>query len=119
MRRSSNWLFEGWRYDSIDSRRNERMNNVERAVSSFKEGFSCSQALLSTYGPEPGVDRRTALRVSGAFGGGICRMGETCGAVTGALMVVGLKYGRTMAEDEEAGAMLSHRKGICRCVQGT
>nr|MDO8080477.1 C-GCAxxG-C-C family protein [Candidatus Freyarchaeota archaeon] len=78
------------------------MNNVERAVSVFKEGFSCSQAMLSTYGTQFGLDRETALRVSGAFGGGMGRMGETCGAVTGAFMVIGLKYGQTRVGDEES-----------------
>ena len=78
------------------------MNRVERAVSCFKEGFSCSQAMLSTYGPQLGLNHELALKVSGAFGGGMARMGETCGAVTGAFMVIGLKYGKTKVEDEQA-----------------
>ena len=78
------------------------MDKVERAISCFKEGFSCSQALLSTYGAEFGLSREIALRISGAFGGGMGRMGETCGAVTGAFMVIGLKYGKTCAEDEQS-----------------
>jgi C_GCAxxG_C_C family probable redox protein len=49
-----------------------------------------------------GLDREHALRVAGAFGGGMARMGETCGAVTGAFMVIGLKYGKTKAEDDTA-----------------
>jgi len=77
------------------------MNRVERAVSCFEEGFNCSQAVLSTYGVQFGLDRETALKVSGAFGGGMGRLGETCGAVTGAFMVIALKHGRTRAEDEE------------------
>ena len=77
------------------------MNRVERAVSCFKEGFSCSQALLSTYGTQFGLSRETALKVSGAFGGGMGRRGETCGAVTGAFMLIGLKYGMTEPEDEQ------------------
>ncbi len=71
-------------------------SNVERAVSLFKNGFSCSQALLVTYGVELGLNRETALKIATAFGGGMGSMGETCGAVTGAVMVIGLKYG--MAE---------------------
>jgi C_GCAxxG_C_C family probable redox protein len=78
------------------------VNQVERATSCFEEGFSCSQSVASAYGPSLGLDRELALRVSGAFGGGMGRMGETCGAVTGALMVIGLKYGRTRPEDDEA-----------------
>jgi C_GCAxxG_C_C family probable redox protein len=75
------------------------MGGIERAVSCFNEGFMCSQAVLSTYGGQFGLDRETALKVSAAFGGGMGRMGETCGAVTGAFMVLGLKYGRTAVQD--------------------
>ncbi len=78
------------------------MTAVERAVSAFEEGFLCSQALLSTYGTRLGLDRELALKVSAAFGGGMCRMAETCGAVTGAFMVIGLRHGHTRAADEEA-----------------
>ncbi len=77
------------------------MNRVAGAVSCFDEGFSCAQAVASTYGPEFGLSREMALKVSGAFGGGMAGMGETCGAVTGALMVIGLRHGRTNAEDTE------------------
>jgi C_GCAxxG_C_C family probable redox protein len=78
------------------------MSKVEQAVSCFEEGFSCAQAVLSTYGSQSGLDREMALRVAGAFGGGMARMGRTCGAVTGALMVIGLERGSTRADDEEA-----------------
>lgn len=77
------------------------MRRVEEAVSCLKEGFSCSQAVLSAYGTEFGLDREIALKVSGAFGGRMGRMGGTCGAVTGAFMVIGLKYGKTEAEDNQ------------------
>ena len=77
------------------------MNRVESAISCFNEGFVCSQALLSTYGPLFGLDRKTSLKIADAFGGGMARMGETCGAVTGAFMVIGLKYGRTVVEDAQ------------------
>lgn len=58
--------------------------------------------MLSSFGDQFGLERELALRVAGAFGGGMARMGETCGAVTGALMVIGLKYGKTKAGDEGA-----------------
>lgn len=77
------------------------MNNIDRAVSCFKEGFNCAQALLSTYGSQFGLDLEMALKTAGAFGGGMGRMGETCGAVTGAFMVIGLKYGKIKSEDEQ------------------
>jgi C_GCAxxG_C_C family probable redox protein len=78
------------------------MNNPERAVALFKEGFSCSQAVLAAYGEQFDLKQEFALRIAGAFGGGMGRMGETCGAVTGAIMVIGLKFGCTTAGDLKA-----------------
>lgn len=78
------------------------MSEVEKAVSCFSEGFMCSQAVLTAYAEQFGVDRETALKVSAAFGGGMGRMGEICGAVTGAFMVIGLKYGRTTVQDAKS-----------------
>lgn len=56
-----------------------------------------------------GVDEKAALRISSAFGGGINGMGRTCGAVTGALMVLGLYEGRTRAEDLYSKVQLKKR----------
>lgn len=81
--------------------KDRKINRIERAVSYFEEGFSCSQALVATYGTQFGLDREMALKISGAFGVGMGRIGETCGAVTGAFMVIGLKYGKTRVEDEQ------------------
>jgi C_GCAxxG_C_C family probable redox protein len=78
------------------------MNKIDQAIDCFAQGFSCSQAILSTYGADLGLDRETALRVAGGFGGGMARMAETCGAVTGAFMVIGLKHGMTKVEDQGA-----------------
>lgn len=77
------------------------MNKVQCAVSCFEEGFICSQALLSTYCTELGLDREIALKVSAAFGGGIARMGGICGAVSGGVMVLSLKHGHTKAADQQ------------------
>lgn len=79
----------------------EGSERVERAVSRFKKGFSCSQALVSAYGPDFGLEDEYALRISSPFAGGIGNMGETCGAVTGALMVLGLLTGKAGVEDEK------------------
>ena len=78
------------------------MSDIEKAVSCFNEGFMCSQAVLSAYARQFSMDRETALKVSAAFGGGMGRMGEICGAVTGAFMVIGLKYGRTAIQDKKS-----------------
>lgn len=79
-----------------------KSERVNKAVDCFKSGFSCSQAVFSTYAEELGLDKNLALKVSGTFGGGMAGMAETCGAVTGAFMAIGLKYGKTKPEDEEA-----------------
>jgi C_GCAxxG_C_C family probable redox protein len=68
------------------------MDSVDHAVALFKEGFNCSQAVFSAYSEQMELDNKTAARIASGFGGGM-RMGETCGAVTGAFMVIGLKYG--------------------------
>lgn len=64
----------------------------ETALSYFDEGFNCSQAVFTTFATEYGLPEELALKVATQFGGG-ARKGEMCGAVTGALMVLGLKNG--------------------------
>jgi C_GCAxxG_C_C family probable redox protein len=68
------------------------MNPTESALSRFAEGFNCSQAMLSAYAE--GIDDETSLEIASGFGGGMGRMADTCGAVTGAFMVLGLKFGQ-------------------------
>lgn len=77
------------------------MSATEKALALQKEGFSCSQAILAAFCEQFGVDKNTALKISSSFGGGM-HLNQTCGAVTGALMVIGLKYGRTKADDTAA-----------------
>ncbi|MHA2326371.1 MAG: C-GCAxxG-C-C family protein, partial [Promethearchaeota archaeon] len=78
------------------------MEKVDQAVSCYMEDFTCGQAILSTYGTHFGLNRDIALKLATAFGGGIARLGETCGAVNGALMVIGLKHGRSEIKDLES-----------------
>lgn len=80
----------------------EKMNNLEMAVTLFEEGFSCSQAIISSFSEGLNLDKNTALKIADSFGGGMGGMAFTCGAVTGAFMVIGLKYGRTSASDQKA-----------------
>ena len=75
---------------------------AETAEKRFLEGFSCSQAVFSAFAEAEGMDLETALRIASSFGAGMARMGDTCGAITGGMMVLGLKYGRTVADDTEA-----------------
>ncbi len=78
------------------------MNREEQAEATFRKGFNCSQAVLAAFRDEFGIPRKTALRISQGFGGGMARMAETCGALTGAFMVIGLKHGKTRAKDDAA-----------------
>ena len=68
---------------------------AEAAVARFAEGFNCSQAVFATFAERFGVDPAMALKIASGFGGGMGSMGHTCGAVTGAFMVLGLKHGTT------------------------
>jgi len=77
------------------------MSKVNDAVSAFESGFNCSQAVVRTYGPDYGLSTFDAVRVSCGFGGGM-RRGSTCGAVTGALMILGLRFGPEAASDTSA-----------------
>jgi C_GCAxxG_C_C family probable redox protein len=87
------------------------MDKIETAVTQFKRGFSCSQAIFSTYATQFGFDEPTALKISASFGGGMARLGETCGAVTGAMLILGLKYGAISATDKETK---EHNYAQCR-----
>ena len=78
------------------------MTHSDAAVASFKQGFACSQAVLSAYAEEFNLHRDKALKVAAGLGGGMGRMGLTCGAVTGAYMVIGLKYGGIEGSDQQA-----------------
>jgi len=75
------------------------MIKSDEAVSKFLDGFLCSQTILSTYGPEDGLDKDLALKIAAGFSGGMGRLGQTCGAVTGAILVIGLKKGAISSED--------------------
>jgi C_GCAxxG_C_C family probable redox protein len=72
----------------------------EHARDYFKQGFNCAQAVCVTYAEHFGLDHETALRVAAGFGGGMGRLAGTCGAVSGAFMVLGLKHGAVHADDK-------------------
>lgn len=76
------------------------MNKVDRALELFSNNFNCSQAVFAAFAPELGIDEKLALMLGTSFGGG-ARNGEMCGAVSGALMVLGAKYGHYNSSDDE------------------
>ena len=69
------------------------MNHSERAVELFVEGYNCAQAVAAAFGDLTGLDEKTAARMASCFGGGMGRMREVCGAVSGMLLAAGLLYG--------------------------
>lgn len=75
---------------------------TERAVELFRSGFNCSQAVFAAFCDKFGMDEETALRVSAGLGGGVGRMREVCGTVSGAAMLAGMVYGATSGDDREA-----------------
>lgn len=66
-------------------------SSVETAANFFKEGYSCSQSIVMTYGKKYGMNEESAKTIARCFGGGMGRTCQTCGAVTGAFIVLGLK----------------------------
>jgi len=80
------------------------------AVERFNEGYACSQSVLSAYASRFNLPLEQAYRIGAAFGAGMARRGEVCGAVTGALMVIGLQAGNVEAQDTDA-KMNAYRLG--------
>jgi C_GCAxxG_C_C family probable redox protein len=79
---------------------------VDEAVRKFQRGFSCSQSIFSTFSEDYGLNSETALKIASAFSGGIGHLGETCGVVTGAFMVIGLKHGKGRALSMSENAVI-------------
>ena len=67
------------------------MNRVENAVKMFKSGYNCTQGVVCAYCDIFGVDEEIAARMAEGFGGGMGRMRLTCGAVSGMVMLAGMK----------------------------
>jgi C_GCAxxG_C_C family probable redox protein len=80
---------------------------ADKAVAMFEQGYNCAQSVLACCGAALGVSRDLAVRLAQAFGGGMSHLGQTCGAVTGALMVIGLKHSK--ANEGEQGKQTAMR----------
>ena len=106
------------------------MDQVIKAVELFGQGYMCSQAVFAAFSEQFGITEKQALQIGACFGGGMNKA-EVCGACTGALMVLGMKYGQTDLNDlnsraaEHAKAVqfleeFKRRKGsyICRDILG-
>lgn len=104
------------------------MKNVQQAVDYFNQGRSCSQAIVMSYGPDLGLTSEIGMKVSAAFGGGIARQAETCGAVSGALMMLGLTLDANRENLKESAYILAqefiskfserNRSIVCKSLLG-
>jgi len=92
----------------------------------FNSGWNCAQSVLSVFCEDSGLKKETAMKLATGFGAGMARKQEVCGAVTGAIMVIGLKHGQANEGDKEAKeatyrltrellARFSAKHGSCLC----
>jgi C_GCAxxG_C_C family probable redox protein len=76
---------------------------TERAKQLHEQGYGCAQAVLTTFAEDFGLEENLALKLATGFGSGMGRMCEVCGALTGAFMVIGLKYGKEKTDGTRYG----------------
>ncbi len=77
------------------------MDYREKAEQLFREGYNCAQAVFLTFAEELGIEKKTALRLASSFGGGMGRLREVCGAVSGMFLVAGLAKGYSRPDDQK------------------
>ena len=80
------------------------MDHPEKAKELFLEGYNCSQSVFLAFADLTGLDLPTGARLASSFGGGMGRLREVCGAVSGAFMVLGMLRGYDDPKDTEAKA---------------
>lgn len=74
---------------------------AQKAMRLFKDGYNCAQAVFLAFEDKYNMDRKTALMLSSSFGGGMGRLREVCGAVSGMFMVAGILFGYDSPNDFE------------------
>ena len=74
----------------------------DKAEKLFRDGYNCSQAVLLAFSDITGLDDETSAKIASSFGGGLGRMREVCGAVSGAAMVLGAVKGYSDITDYDA-----------------
>jgi C_GCAxxG_C_C family probable redox protein len=102
---------------------------VDRAVANYSQGFNCSQSVFSAFAEQFGLGKKTALKLASPFGGGMGRHGEVCGAVSGALLALGLARGADQPSGKEGVYQLTqefmrrfeqkHGSLLCRTLLGS
>lgn len=92
----------------------------EAAMELFYQGYNCSQSVAAAFCEETGISRETMLRLSVGFGGGMGRLREVCGAVSGVVLVLGLLYGNdSPACKMELYPIVQQLAGQYRAEQGS
>lgn len=76
-------------------------SHQQKAVDLFRKGCNCSQAVFASFSDVTGIDEKTAMRMSSSFGGGLGRLREVCGAVSGMALVAGCLWGYDDLEDKD------------------
>ncbi|HEX7501845.1 MAG TPA: C-GCAxxG-C-C family protein [Acidobacteriota bacterium] len=74
----------------------------ETAAAMVAGGWNCAQSVLGVFCADLDLDRETAMKLASGFGAGMARRQEVCGAVSGAIMVIGLKHGQAREDDKAA-----------------
>ena len=80
------------------------MNRSEQAKELFLSGYNCSQSVLLSFADDLKFSKELARKLAAGFGGGMGKQQETCGAVTGAIMVLGLLKGEEVNNNDELKA---------------
>ena len=75
---------------------------AQKAMNLFKEGYNCSQSVFLAFKDLYGIDRSTALKLSSSFGGGMGRLREVCGSVSGMFLTAGVLYGYDSPKDRSS-----------------
>lgn len=90
------------------------MEHGEYAAKLFVEGYNCAQAVAVAFCDVTGLSREFSARMAASFGGGMGRMREVCGAVSGMLMVLGLLYGYdTPGDDVSKKELYTQVQSLC------
>ncbi len=92
---------------------------VEQAVAFYQQGYTCTQSILASFGRRYDLQQDLAFRLGEPFGAGTSCTGDMCGAVTGAILVLGLQYGSALSSDDTARLYTYQRvHDLIRCFQG-
>jgi C_GCAxxG_C_C family probable redox protein len=94
----------------------------------FLKGYNCAQSILYAFRKELALTEETALKISTGLGAGMARKGEVCGAVTGGILILGMRHGRGLNEDrtatettytktQELMSLFTSKHGSCSCRQ--